>query len=155
MSFLAIRLLILCTKRALNIYKSSDFCVPVSGLPDHFIRLEEQCWGNREPKRLGDLEADDTCERDRPLHRPVGQRDTFQELVHGWRVLVSPYTSSVPCTREVLQRRRRAPRRTPRRGRLPHRVTTNPERPTTQHGRLDSVSRSSPAPSVLSRHGAG
>jgi hypothetical protein len=50
---------IVSTKRALNIYKSSDFCPPVSGLPDHFVRLEEQRWGNREPKRLGDLEADD------------------------------------------------------------------------------------------------
>src|SRR5262249_20016331 len=104
-----------------EIYKSSDFCALVSGLPDDFVRLEEQRWGNREPKRLDDLGADAACDLGWPLHGQVGRRDTFlQELIHGGSgttdsVLVSPYTSSVPCAREVLQRRRHATRRTPRR----------------------------------------
>jgi hypothetical protein len=46
-------------KWALNIYKSSDCCTPVSGLADHFIRLEAYRWEHREPMSLGALAADD------------------------------------------------------------------------------------------------
>ena len=84
-----------------------------------------------------------------PSFNPVRLLDAYY---NGSAYQSSCVTSSAPekscnaadAQRAGLQRRRR----------LPHRVTTNPERPTTQRGRLDSVPRSSPALSVLSRHGA-
>ena len=57
------------------------FYAPERGLPDHFVRLEEDRRGNRDPEHFGRLEVDNQLELRRLLDWQVARFGTFQDLI--------------------------------------------------------------------------
>src|SRR5216683_1053702 len=53
-----------------------------TGLPDHLMRLEEECRGDGEAKGLGRLQVDDQFELRGLLYWQVARLCPFQDLVH-------------------------------------------------------------------------
>ena len=75
---------------AARVQQTGDFCMPfpsrcirkLAGSPDHLVRLEEEGWGNRDPKGLGSLEVDDQFELGGLLYGQVRRRGAPQDLIY-------------------------------------------------------------------------
>jgi hypothetical protein len=53
----------------------------LDGLPDHFVCLEEECWGDYETDGLGGLKIDDQFERRGQLHGQVRRLGAFEDVI--------------------------------------------------------------------------